>query len=74
MVTLDEILSRRIKGNELSSREAEELLNVTRLTLANWRNDGVIAPLRQTKQYGYIYLADDVLRVGTERGHINAKQ
>ena len=71
MITLDEILERRIKEDELSSREAEELLNVSRLTLANWRNDKVITPLRQTKQYGYIYSLADVVRVGKDRGHLN---
>lgn len=69
MITLDEILERRIKEDELSSREAEELLNVSRLTLANWRNAKVITPLRQTKQYGYVYSLEDVLRIGEERGH-----
>lgn len=71
MKTLNEILNQRIKDNELSSRDVEELLNVSRLTVANWRDAGHLTALRKTKRYGYIYSLDEVLEVGKERGHYN---
>ena len=68
--TLNEIFAQRRQPNEISTAEIEAWLGVTRVTVNNWRNSGLITPTRYIRRHGNIYNLDKVRELAIERDYI----
>lgn len=66
---LDEIFQNRLRPDEIATGEIEQWLDISRMTINNWRNDGLLEPCRMIKRYGNIYRLDDVRLLAQARGY-----
>ena len=69
MMTLTEVMELRLQPNELSTAEVEKLLDVTRMSIHNWRQAGALEPVRYLKRHGNVYALNDVLALAAQRGY-----